>query len=300
MFLSGFTFIRNGNKLQYPYIEAIQSMLPLCDEVVIAVGQSDDGTLQRINALQDPKIKIIETIWDETLREGGKILAQQTDIAKRHIRGQWGLYLQGDEVLHEKDYHIIRRATEKYRSDEKVEGLLFDYLHFYGNYNFIRDRFSKRAYPYEVRIIKNIPEIHSYLDAQGFRYIDSDSIKPRKINAVKIPATIYHYGMVRTPEQELQRQKDFHKLWHSNEWVEEKFNAATQYDYHTDSKLEPFTGIHPAVMHTRIEEMNWDFKYNPNKVVEPLRYKIANRLGRLTGRHFFYFKNYKVIDTLRS
>lgn len=299
MFISGFTFIRNGNQLQYPYLEAIQSILPLCDEVVVAVGQSEDGTLQSIQELREPKIRIIETIWDESLREGGRILAQQTDIAKSHIQGHWGLYIQGDEVLHEKDYDIIRLAAEKYKNDDRVEGLLFHYLHFYGNYNYIRDRFSKRAYPYEVRIIRNKPGIHSYLDAQGFRYSDASSPKPRKIQAIKIPATVYHYGMVRTPEQELKRQKEFHKLWHSNEWVEQKFKEATEYDYHTDSKLEPFVGTHPALMNARIEKMNWDFKYNPDKVVEPLRYKIANRLGRLTGRHFFYFKNYKVIGTLK-
>lgn len=299
MLISGFTFIRNGNNLNYPYIEAILSILPLCDEVIVAVGNSEDGTLECIQNLNNPKIWIVETIWDESLREGGKILAQQTDLAKSHIQGKWGLYIQGDEVLHEKDYPIILKAAKLYEDEEQVEGLLFNYLHFYGNYNYIRDRFSKRAYPYEIRLIKNKPGIHSYRDAQGFRYSDARN-RNRKLSVIKIPAIVYHYGMVRTPEQELQRQKDFHKLWHDDAWIEEKFKDANTYDYHTDSKLELFTSTHPAVMQERIDKMNWDFKYDPSKVVEPLRYKIANRLGKLTGRHFFYFKNYKVIGTLGS
>jgi hypothetical protein len=277
----------------------------LCDEVVVVVGNSDDGTHESVKNLNDKRIKIIETIWDETLREGGKILAQQTNIALDNIQGKWGLYIQGDEVLHERDYDIIKRAAEKYQDDNRVEGLIFNYLHFYGNYNYIRDRFSKRAYPYEIRMIKNKPGIRSYLDAQGFRCFETskqvdEQQKPRKLNAIKIPAYVYHYGMVRTPEQELERQKSFHKLWHSDDWVEDKFKQAGSYDYHTDSKLEVFNGTHPALMQKRIEKLNWDFRYNPKLVQEPLRYKIANRLGKLTGRHYFYFKNYKVIGSFEG
>ena len=40
MRVSGFTFIRNAIHYDYPIVEAIHSILPLCDEVVVAVGNS--------------------------------------------------------------------------------------------------------------------------------------------------------------------------------------------------------------------------------------------------------------------
>ncbi|MBM3912615.1 MAG: glycosyltransferase family 2 protein, partial [Sphingomonadales bacterium] len=45
MKVSGFTFIRNAVLLDYPILEAIRSILPLCDEIVVAVGKSEDETL---------------------------------------------------------------------------------------------------------------------------------------------------------------------------------------------------------------------------------------------------------------
>ncbi len=44
-----------------------------------------------------------------------------------------------------------------------------------------------------------------------------------KLNVIKLDATVYHYGMVRNPRMELERQREFHKLWHDDEWVKEKF-----------------------------------------------------------------------------
>ena len=81
MKVSGFSFIRNAIKFDYPIIEAINSILPLCDEFIIAVGSSDDETLRLIKSINSDKIKIIETIWDDSLRLGGRVLAVETDKA---------------------------------------------------------------------------------------------------------------------------------------------------------------------------------------------------------------------------
>ncbi len=79
MFVSGFTFIRNAVRYDYPILEAIRSILPLCDEVVVAVGRSEDGTRELIEGLGDPRIRIIDTEWDDSLREGGRVLAVETN-----------------------------------------------------------------------------------------------------------------------------------------------------------------------------------------------------------------------------
>lgn len=58
MKVSGFTIIRNGQKFDYPFIESIQSMLNLCDEVIVAVGNSEDQTLELVKAIDSPKSKL--------------------------------------------------------------------------------------------------------------------------------------------------------------------------------------------------------------------------------------------------
>ncbi len=104
MKVSGFSFIRNAIQYDYPIVEAIQSILPLCDEFVIAVGRSEDQTLSLIQSIQSDKIRIIETVWDDSLREGGRVLAVETDKALAAIApdSDWAFYIQGDEVVHEK------------------------------------------------------------------------------------------------------------------------------------------------------------------------------------------------------
>ena len=105
----GFSFIRNAIKFDYPIVEAIKSILPICDEFIIAVGKSEDNTKELILSINSEKIKIIDTIWDENLRQGGRVLADETDKAFNQISGaDWAFYIQGDEVIHEKYLRIIK------------------------------------------------------------------------------------------------------------------------------------------------------------------------------------------------
>lgn len=301
MRISGFTFIRNGLKLCYPFLESIQSALPICDEFIVAVGNSEDGTREAIVRLHDPKIKIIDTVWDDQLRTGGKILAQQTDIALTAISGDWGFYLQGDEVVHELDLPKIVAAAEKYQHDTSTDGLLFSYYHFYGNYHYISRPKTRGTYPFEVRMIKKSPLIRSFRDAQGFRKFSSAAamnqlVTPGKLNVRKIDARIYHYGKVRGPKEELERLKDFHKLWHDDEWMRSYAPNLDSFAYQPDYPLVAFTGTHPAVMKERIQRLDWDFRYDPSSVRVPLRHRLMNILERSTGLRPFDFRNYKILQ----
>ena len=131
MKVSGFTFIRNAIHFDFPVKEAIQSILPLCDEIVVAVGKSDDATLEYIQTIDPSKIKIFETVWDDSLREGGQVLAVETDKALSQIDkdSDWAFYIQGDEVIHEKYHETILDGMQKWKDDDRVDGLLFHYLH---------------------------------------------------------------------------------------------------------------------------------------------------------------------------
>ena len=195
MKIAGFTFVRNAIKYDYPIIEAITSILPICDELVVAVGNSEDGTLDLIQSIDSPKIKIIETIWDDSLREGGRVLAVETDKALAAISpdADWCFYIQGDEVVHEKYLPVIKKAMEDNLHKTEVEGLLFKYLHFYGSYNYVAD--AHRWYRREIRVVRNTGNVLSYRDAQGFRTKDNQKLKVKLIDAF-----IYHYGWVKPPE----------------------------------------------------------------------------------------------------
>lgn len=293
MLISGFTFIRNGLLLQYPFVESIKSMLPICDEVVVVVAHSTDETQAAVAAIGDARIRIVNSPWDENLRSQGKLLAQLTDLALSHIKSPWGLYLQSDEVLHENDLPAIRKAACHYLDDDVTDGLLFSWYHFIGNYNYIVRPGSRGIYGHEVRLIKTGRGIFSFRDAQGFRRrLPSGKVVPLRVRTV--PAHIYHYAKVRGPEQEQQRMRVFSRLWHDDTWIERHF-ADNRYSYRLPYALVRFTGTHPAVMQERIALTTWPFSPEQAQIRIPLKYRFLNGLYRLTGWRPFEFRNYRLL-----
>ena len=290
MKVSGFTIVRNGQKFDYPFIESIRSLLPLCDEVIVAVGNSEDETLEMVQAINSPKVRIIQTIWDDSLREGGRVLAVETDKAKAAISPDtdWCIYLQADEVLHEQDYPEIRKSMEKNLSDKRVDGLLFDHLNFYGSFDFIAD--SRRWTYKQIRVIRNDPAIRSFRDAMSFRKND------KNLQVKKINATVYHYGWVRTPDAMQKKLETFQKLWHNDDWIEKNVPKADEFDYSKIDSLSHFKGTHPEVMNDRIRRMNWKFSFDPTKGIKlSLRLRILNWLEKNWGLEIGKFKTYKII-----
>jgi glycosyltransferase involved in cell wall biosynthesis len=186
MKVSGFTFVKNAVKFSFPVVESITSILPICDEFIVSVGDSDDGTLELIQSINSPKIKIIRSVWDNSLREGGKVLAVETNKAFDAVLpdSDWAFYIQADEVVHEKYHAEIKAQMQRWKDNPEVEGLLFKYLHFYGTYDFLGD--SRKWYRNEIRIIRNDKTIRSYKDAQGFRKSDQKlKVKPMDAKARK-------------------------------------------------------------------------------------------------------------------
>lgn len=287
MKISGFSLVRNAVTFDYPFLESISSILPLCDEFVIAVGTSSDETLQKLKSLNSPKIKLIQTVWDESLRTGGQVLAQQTNIALDHVSGDWAFYLQADEVVHENDLEKIRESMLKNHGDKRVEGLLFPYKHFYGSYRYIGS--SRRWYRNEVRIIRTGIGVRSWGDAQGFR------IDGRKLRVKPVDATIYHYGWVKPPEKMQAKQQSFNRLWHSDEWMKQHIGTSSEFDYNNGTELTRFTDSHPAVMHDRIKNEHWNFEYDETKVKEPLKNKILEWIEAKTGLRIGEYRNYETI-----
>jgi len=286
----GFTFVRNALTYDYPVLESLASLLPLCDEVVVAVGRSDDATLALIQGLDSPKIRILETVWDETLREGGRVLAQETDTALAAVPADadWAIYLQADEVLHEADYPAIRAGLARWAADPGVDGLLLNYRHFYASYDYVGD--SHRWYRREIRVVRPGRGVHSYRDAQGFRKADNQKLRVKLLDA-----TVHHYGWVKPPAAMQRKQETFNKLWHSDEWVAEHVAPAEEFDYGQVDSLQRFAGTHPAVMADRIRRQSWRYDHDMTRNRYRLKDRLKQLVERLTGYRPGEYRNYRLV-----
>ncbi|WP_395617277.1 glycosyltransferase family 2 protein [Aquirufa sp.] len=291
MKIAGFTFIRNAVKNDYAIVEAITSILSLCDEFVVAVGNSEDDTLALIQGIPSDKIKIVETVWDDTKREGGATFALETDKALQAISKDidWAFYIQGDECVHEADLPIVKAAMEANLRNDNVEGLLFHYRHFYGSYQHVA--VSRRWYRREIRVVKMHPGVHSYKDAQGFRK-DGNKMKVKLI-----PAYINHYGWVKPPEGLNNKVRNFTQFYHEDAWLAENVPADYQFDYGNAERLFRFEGTHPAVMADRVALSNWPFYFDPIELEMKmsLRRKILQKIEDLTGYRVGEYKNYRLL-----
>lgn len=237
MKVSCFTFLRNGEILGYPFVESIRSALPLCDEFIVNVGPSEDRTLEMVRAIGDPKIRIIESRWNEKMQVKGYVYGQQKNIAHFNCTGDWAFYLEGDEVLHEDDLPKIRAAMERHLDDDRVEALVFDYLHFYGNpWTYA---WSPGWYRRAPRIIKN--KLRSYSPDGLFFLVLETNKRGRYPRAALADATIYHYGWVRSEEEMNRKAEKVERYW-------SKTPKRIDYSRIDQAVLREFTGTHPAVM----------------------------------------------------
>jgi glycosyltransferase involved in cell wall biosynthesis len=288
MLVSGFTVIRNAEIMGYPIVESIRSILPLVDEYVIGVGQSDDQTRKIIEAIGDPKIKIFDSVWDKSKTQGGLILSEKTNEALERCLGDWCFYLQADEVVHEEDLNIIRTNLEKYKNDSQVEGLLFDYVHFYGSYSVIGT--SRSWYRNEVRIVKRSAKARSVGDAQGFR------VGERKPNVVPSGAKIYHYGWVKPPIAMGEKKRHMERWWHGNKYDE----SFKDFAYKTAYGLRYFKGSHPRIMEPLVAKQDWKFvlkKGFSDWNLRDVKNMLSDVLEFVTSHRIGEHKNYVLLKT---
>jgi hypothetical protein len=291
MKVAGFSFIKNAVKYQYPIVEALQSILPICDEVIVAVGNSEDNTRELVGAIDPVKIKIVDSVWDENLKKDGKVLAAETDKAFAAISNDadWCVYIQGDEVLHEKYHDEVYLAMQRWKDEKAVDGLLFNYLHFYGSYDYTG--VSSQWYKKEIRVVRNDRSIYSYRDAQGFRKGDN-----QKLRVKPLAAYIYHYGWVREPNTMQAKINNVGRYWKGDEYseqMEKTYSGA--FDYANIDALEKFTGTHPKPMQHYVDEMNWKFEFDPAYNRLKTKEKFKNLVEKVTGARPFDYKNYKIV-----
>lgn len=295
MRISGFSFARNAQKLYYPVAESIKSILPLCDEFFIAIGQGDedDHTREEVESIGDSRIRIIDTVWVDRHQLKGHIHGQQTNIALERCTGDWCFYIQADEILHEKYLPVVEKRCRELLNDSEVEGLLFGYKHFWGDYNHYH--VNHAWYPREIRVIRNHRGIESWQSAQSFRK------KGEKIHVANVNAEIFHYGWVRPPEYMNKKRKEFATTHHGKEWVNTAYrNEGAEFDYGSLEKLRKYTDSQPRVMEKWIEKFDWRGKLQytgksrTQQKHERFKYRFLTFVEQhfLGGRQLFGFKNY--------
>ena len=318
MIISGFSMGKNALKLYYPMKQSVQSILPIVDEFIVMLGDSDadDNTRKEIESIGSAKIKIVTSVWDIKKYPQGMEHAHQTDLAKSLCKGDWLFYLQSDEVVHEDDLPLIKRRCADLLHDQEVEGLIFDYIHFWGDYDHFQNNHC--WYRKEIRIIRNRSEIHSWESAQSFRRIPGfDGIHYRqqentyKLKVAGSGARIFHYGWVRPPELMNSKIKSFslnHRGVKMVNEMEKKELFTGYFDYGNISKIPRYAGTHPAVMKPWIAKFNWKDKLRysgvrrslnkmPSKH-DKLRYVLISWIEKtlLFGNRLGEFKNHILLD----
>ena len=285
MIVSAFTFIKNGQILGYPFIESIKSILPIVDEFVINVGESEDDTLEMIKSIRDNKIRIIESNWNDGMRDRGYVYGQQKMIAQFNCSGDWAFYIEGDEVYHERDLGQIKKSMEMHLNDSNVEALVFDFNHFYGNANSVLN--SPGWYRSEARIIKN--SIRSYAPDGLFWLVLDSNKKGRYPRAKSTGVTCYHYGWVRSEKEMNLKSSKVQKYWGREPVI-------IDYSQMDQSIINEFRGSHPKIIKDWLPQdiglYVADSAYKPTQ--KQKKHRVMMRFEKLFGVDLSK-KHYKLV-----
>jgi hypothetical protein len=299
MKISGFTMVRNADKLYYPVRESILSVLPVVDEFIVALGEGDkeDRTRTYIDSIASDKIKVYNRIWKEEDFVKGKIMADETNFALNQCSGDWCFYLQADEVVHEKDLNNIIKACEDADNNHDIDGLLFKYYHFWGDY--VHYLPFHGWYKNEIRIVRNKRRVYSIKDAQSFRKDENEILKVKEIDA-----HIYHYGWVRPPGHMQTKKNQIDSIYHGTEAIEKISNLLPdEFDYGALGNVPYFEGSHPEVMKEFMLKLNWTGKLNYSRTAkinrpkfkhEILKYRLLSFIENKfnSGKDIFGYRNW--------
>jgi hypothetical protein len=179
--------------------------------------------------------------------------------------------------------------------DPLVEGLLFNYHHFYGSFDVVQE--SRSTYRREVRAVRRSVNSKSVGDAQSFRKSDGS-----KLSVVLSGGRIFHYGWVRKPEAMKEKTFFMDQLYHGDpskqNLIKRTPYTGDNYRYKRFWGLKPFLGSHPSVMNDRIKSKgwHWDLKNSPFEFSLKDSKKIAlDCVEKMTGVRLFEYQSYRLL-----
>ncbi len=100
MRISCFSTVRNCYAADYPLLECLMQVYPICDEYLLGVGiSSTDDTIEYGYKIAEKfkKVRVIETPWD--LSEGPSVIATETNRILEQCQGDWLWHHQADECF---------------------------------------------------------------------------------------------------------------------------------------------------------------------------------------------------------
>jgi len=285
MKISAFTFIKNGQILGYPFVQSIKSILPIVDEFVVNVGNSEDDTILEIKSINDKKIRIIQSNWNESMKSSGYVYGQQKMIAQFNCSGDWAFYIEGDEIYHQDDLEKIKSSMKMHLNDDNVEALIFDFYHFYGNGNTILN--SPGWYRSEARIIKN--SVRSYAPDGLFWIVLDGNKKGRYPRSKHTGVFCYHYGWVRSEDQMQLKSDKVNKYWGIQP-------AKIDYSKMDSAILEIFNGTHPQVIKDWLPKEYGLYKLDKSYIptIKQRKHRVMKKIEKIFNLDLSK-KHYKIV-----
>lgn len=252
--LGGAVCIRNGDLLDFPWRQCVQSLLPVCDEVVLCVGsRSTDNTEEdaREWASREGKIKLC--IWDWPDPKGDPdFWVKWLNYAREHITCDYHLQLDADEILHEDSYDEVRRFIQFTPGRSAV----------FTRYNFWKDH--KHTIPDGHCLGKYVIRL-----APAHVWLASDGCHPMGNEAVSIStrtsAQIFHYGFIRKRDAFFKKERLLQNYFFNSydprlESAEKEHGNWMQAYGMPDwvHQLDEYHGTHPAVIKPWLKERGYE------------------------------------------
>lgn len=185
--LAGSLFVHDALRLDYCLQAAIESLILVCDEVIVLDCGSTDGTAGLLRHLEHrfEKLTVASSPWEAAADYSR--LAILANRAREMVTYRWHLMLQADEVLHEASYPILRELVELdgwgHRAFE-VRRL-----------NLWRDPAHHIAFNSTMKPCGDAPIRigHQVIPAVG----DAESLRGPASDALLDQVVIFHYGYLR-------------------------------------------------------------------------------------------------------
>lgn len=250
MTLSGNVVIRNGNELDFCWRECIQSLLPVCDIVTVCDGESTDGTQEEIRKWMEsePKIKLCVYAWPNPVGDPD-FFVKWINYCREHVKADWQIQLDADEILHENSYGALRAFIE-------TAG---DRTGICRRHNFWVD--SRHIIPYGFccgHEVVRVAHQHHWLPSDGYHPMGNTAI------ALAIPCDvqIFHYGFIRKRDAFYKKERILQKAFFNTydarlekcEKKKQNFMKAIPFS----EPLIKFNGTHPQVAIKWLQERGYE------------------------------------------
>jgi hypothetical protein len=209
MFLSIYTFVKDGLFLDYHVVAMLKHHLPLADEIIVNEGYSSDNTFEIISNI-DSKIKIFRSHWGQP--KDINWLSKFKDDARQKCVGEWCILLDCDEFIPEWEFDSLRQYLKE-TTDIMVPVKM---INFYGNYKVYNSRPEKLNWPFRKMIIhRNMPGIEVWGDGANVRLKD----KRLDWGHSSREFSCHHFGFVRYPARLRQKWRNIFGRMYKKNWI---------------------------------------------------------------------------------